>query len=348
MPKNLVAGLALAGLAFSPIPAYADAPVTDGLICSFTTIIDPTAEEGTQSGQLEGGPVHFGEQPDGTTADQGTLVCRVQVVDAFTSDHTGTGPAVTGHTNIAGVATAGPQAITINRTGTQNVFLCSEFVDDSDGVTYYWDDDNSEWSTSPLVHCGLSVTGDDGSDPSDDPINRIPCPIFAQLPAPLAETLQEAWGDCRESGPNNAVIVVGRGAEGILVTPPGWSCTDPTLSNVASNDSVRCWPPNQNPLRTCKEVFNTAVALPGIPPPPDDAVTIKGTTTCPADTTIPIDPTKPGIRVEATADASTMSIASLQSKVGTGDMTTGITCSWETTGGGPLAWGVVCAWNLGI
>lgn len=154
------------------VPAVADAPVTDGPVCSVATVVDPTAEEGTSSGVLEGGPTLFTQ--DRTTPQQGTLVCRVQVIDAPTSDHNGSGPTVSGHTNAAGVAVAGPQVITINVTGTQNAFLCAEFVDDASGVTYYWDDDSSEWSTSPYVHCGLWATGIDSGNPHDTyPTARI-------------------------------------------------------------------------------------------------------------------------------------------------------------------------------
>ena len=334
MPKRSVIGLALAGLALSAVPAYADAPITDGLICSFTTVIDPTAEEGTQTGQLEGGPVHFGEQADdGVTADQGTLVCRVQVVDAFTSDHNGTGPSVSGHTNAAGVATAGPLAINIQRTGTQNVFLCSEFVDDSDSTTYYWDDDNSEWSTSPLVHCGLSVTGDDGSPTYDDIINRLPCPIFGQLPDPLAQILQDTWEDCVQSVGSNVVVVVGTGTSGTLITPPGWSCSETPLTSVGSSGSVTCSPPGLNSTINCKEVFAGSVGI--TLPPPTTPSNISTTTSCGGGS----------FSVNATAQDDTTPIVALNWSID-GLASVPVTCEWDVSAGPVTAWLSVCSWNL--
>ena len=201
VPKSVCLAALLSALVLPPLdPASADAPVTDGLICSFTTVIDPTAEEGTQTGQLEGGPVLFTVAPDGTTPQEGTLICRVQVVDAFASDHTGSGPSVSGRINAAGVAVAGPYVITINRTGSQNVFLCSEFVDNSEGLVYYWDDDNSEWSTNPVVHCGLSLTGDKGGAPRDSEVlvDSIICPILALVFPPEGD-IPGIW-DCPPYG----------------------------------------------------------------------------------------------------------------------------------------------------
>ena len=201
MRRSALALVAVAALVSTATPARADAPITNGLICSFATIIDPTAEEGVQSGQLEGGPVLFTTGTSGNEPQQGTLVCRIQVEDAFTADHDGgSGPTVSGHTNAAGVAVAVPQIISIQRTGTQNVFLCSEFVDDASGITYYWDDDLSEWSTLSTVHCGLSVTGDDGSGPSDLEIliDSIICPVLALVFPPEGD-IPGIW-DCPPYG----------------------------------------------------------------------------------------------------------------------------------------------------
>ena len=191
------------GLGMVVSAARADAPVTDGLICRYTQIPDPWPAPGTERGRLEGGPVRFTEAPEGTTPQQGTLFCRVQVVDAFTSDHNGSGPTVTGHTNADGLATAGPADITINRSGTQNVFLCSEFHDDASGVTYYWDGDLSEWSTLSTVHCEISITGDDGSGPSDLEIliGSIVCPVLKLVFPPEGDVLSGTW-DCPPYGDN--------------------------------------------------------------------------------------------------------------------------------------------------
>jgi hypothetical protein len=145
----------LLSLLSATAPALADPPVTHGLICQFSTVVDPIAKPGTQSGQLSGGPVLLTEQ-DGLTLETGTLTCRVQVGEAT---HAGSGRDVIGHGR-AGVFTAGPAVIDI--TGAGNVYLCSEFTDDSDDVTYYWNDETSDWSTDANTPCDLSI-GNDGA-----------------------------------------------------------------------------------------------------------------------------------------------------------------------------------------
>jgi hypothetical protein len=181
--------LALAGLAtsFATTPAMADAPTTDGLICQFASVVDPTAEAGTQSGQLSGGPVVLTEA-DGTTPETGTLTCRVQIDQAT---HAGSGPSVSGHGTA--VLTAGPSVINYTASATSNVYLCSEFTDDSDGVTYYWNDELGEWSADVNTGCGLAFGSNDPS-PEETLIDSIVCPVLAivfppegdvVLPAPI-------------------------------------------------------------------------------------------------------------------------------------------------------------------
>ena len=316
MHKRTVIGLAIAGLALTYAPAYADTPETHGLICQFASVIDPTAEEGTQSGQISGGPVLLLEQ-DGMTPETGTLLCRIQVNN---DTHTGTGPTVSGHGT--GVLVAAPATVTYLAADTDTVSLCAEFVDDSDGVTYYWDGVNGEWSTSSAVPCGLAEGGT--GDPSDDRINLLPCPIFAQLPSPLAETLQETWEDCMESGPNSVITVVGTGATATVVPPPLWSCSTPTITPTGG--SVSCSPPGLNSLTNCKEVLNLAVATPG-------GGSVTGTTTCGANS------------VSATAP-----LVSLQARVSLGTFTTmPVLCQWGfPVNPPPAVWATICGWNLPI
>jgi hypothetical protein len=135
---------ALASVAAMGLPARADAPATDGQLCDLQVTEDPTAEAGTLTGELTGGPVLLTQQ-DGITPETGTLVCRAQV---GTSDHTGSGPSISGRGT--GVLTAGPATVTIYG---DDIYVCAEFVDDSDGVTYYWDGEASDWSTSSNVTC---------------------------------------------------------------------------------------------------------------------------------------------------------------------------------------------------
>jgi hypothetical protein len=332
MLKRSIIGLAVAGLALTYAPAYADPPETNGLICQFASVIDPTAEPGSQSGQVSGGPVLLTEQstnPDlpGTTPETGTLSCRVQIND---STHAGSGPSVTGHGT--GVLTAGPATINYIAGDTDLVYLCSEFTDDSDGVTYYWNDDTGEWDTNILAPCGLAF-GNPPPDPSDDIINRIPCPIFAQLPGPVAQALQGEWGDCVGTGPESIAVAAGVGDTGVLVTSPLWNCGPTPVAVVGQSGSVSCTPVDLlgTPNR-CKEVFAAAVAL---PPPPDVNATISATTTCGTlNTMATASTTGPFIATNSAIDSGATS------------QPMPVVCSWDNTNGGPTVWAVVCGWNL--
>jgi hypothetical protein len=200
MRSTAIAALAVAGLAstVATTPARADAPTTHGLICQFATVADPTAEAGTQSGELSGGPVLL-TGADGTTPETGTLTCRVQVDQPR---HAGTGPSVSGHGT--GVLTAGPSVINYTAAATSNVYLCSEFTDDSDGVTYYWDDYRSEWSLDATVACGPTLPEDPGPSPEPILIDSIVCPVFAVVFAPegdivLPDPIGAVW-DCPPYG----------------------------------------------------------------------------------------------------------------------------------------------------
>jgi hypothetical protein len=213
MRSTAIAALALAGVVstFAATPARADAPIGAGLICQFATVVDPTAEPGTQSGELSGGPVLLTEQ-DGFTPETGTLTCRVQV---GTSDHTGSGPAVSGHGT--GAITAGPAVVNI--LANADVYLCSEFTDDSDGVTYYWDAVAGEWSADPNTPCEPSFPLDCAdcppyirdllrdlfnlsssldSDTRKRLLDSILCPILAQVFPPEGD-IPGVW-DCPPYG----------------------------------------------------------------------------------------------------------------------------------------------------
>lgn len=220
MLKRSTILFAAAGLAMSYAPA--NAAVDDagpGLICAFATVIDPTAERDTQTGVLSGGPLAL---TDSTTnaPGSGTLVCRVQVNQA---DHLGSGPTATGHGT--GVVTAGPQAITITVDINDQAYLCSEFIDDSDNTTYYWDSVNALWSLSPLVSCGEAEGGGGGGT----------------TPAPIE--------------------IVGHPTGITFTGPAGWSCSGGQIGNVYT---VNC-PTAPANVTECNlvEVDTTAIAQPG-------------------------------------------------------------------------------------
>jgi hypothetical protein len=127
-----------------------------GVLCQAVATDDPTAEPNTQTGVLSGGPLVLAGSGG---LQSGTLTCRVQV---NVSNHTGVGPQVQGHGT--GVVTAGPTQFSYVDV-TNLVYLCAEFTDDRDGTTYYWDDTNGAWATSPFVDCGL-LRSVDGATPS--------------------------------------------------------------------------------------------------------------------------------------------------------------------------------------
>ena len=202
MRKLALATIALAGLgsAFAIVPAHA--AVDDagpGLICQFFSSTDPTAEAGTQTGELSGGPLVL---TDSTTnlPGSGTLTCRIQVT---TPNHTGSGPSVSGHGT--GVVTAGPSEISYVAADTDNVYLCGEFTDDSTGTTYYWDDTNSVWSTSNTVDCGLAVSAGGSDDPVLGPVfdllNATVCPVLLAVDTRLGTDLAGIWQDCEPYAP---------------------------------------------------------------------------------------------------------------------------------------------------
>ena len=138
----------LAGLTIPAANAAVDDP--GGVGCSFAAITDPTAEPGTFTGVLSGGPLVI---TDSTTnlPGSGTLTCHIQVNVA---DHTGTGPSVSGHGT--GVVTAGPGEVSLTAGADDNIYVCMEFTDDSTGTTYYWDPVHGTWSTSNRGPCGLA------------------------------------------------------------------------------------------------------------------------------------------------------------------------------------------------
>jgi hypothetical protein len=216
--KTALAALALAGLGSTFLTLPAHAAVDDpgpGLICQFSSNTDPTAEAGTQTGQISGGPLVV---QDSTTLlpGSGTLFCWVQVNSDTPAGPPGS-PGTSGHGT--GVVVAPEQQITYTTaTVTDNVYLCSAFTDDSSSTTYYWQDATSEWTTDP-GHCSLAISAgppDPGPlDPVfqliDDTFNTLDefekanidpviCPILKQLLPPEGD-IPLIW-DCPVYGNN--------------------------------------------------------------------------------------------------------------------------------------------------
>jgi hypothetical protein len=147
--------LLLGVLVSSGVPADAAAPSGPGAVCQFSSTTDPTVEGDVQTGQISGGPLVTvnvdSTNPTASGPQSGTLHCWVQVA----SDVPTSGPGVSGHGT--GVVTAGPAQISYTATVDQNVYLCSTWTDDADGVTYYFDDTTSDFTTT-AVPCGLAIS----------------------------------------------------------------------------------------------------------------------------------------------------------------------------------------------
>ncbi len=85
------------------------------------------------------------------------------------------------------------------------MYLCAEFTDDADGVTYYFDDTNSAWSTSSTVDCGLAVSAStpdpSPTDPVFDLLNATVCPVLLAVDSRAGTPLAATWEDCEPYSP---------------------------------------------------------------------------------------------------------------------------------------------------
>jgi hypothetical protein len=189
--------------------AHAAAPSGPGAVCQFSSLADPTAEGDVQTGQISGGPL-VTVDVDTASPQSGTLHCYIQVNNDIP---TGSGPGVSGHGT--GVVTAGPAQVSYTATETDNTYLCSTWTDDGDGVTYYFDDTTSDFTTTP-VPCSLATSANAGPPPRTYPTGRIHL-SGSSFPEVSGMTIEYDWAS---------------------FDPPlyQWTC-------VEGSDSVTCTPP---------------------------------------------------------------------------------------------------------
>jgi hypothetical protein len=206
LKKIALATIALVGLgsAFATVPAFAAAPPSGpGAVCQFTSVSDPTVEGDVQTGQISGGPLVTVNvdtaNPAASGPQTGTLSCYLQVDNANPTGPIGN-PGVSG--TGTGVVTAGPGQVTYTATATQNVYLCSQWTDSSDGTIWYFNDTTSDFSTTASP-CGLAVSAStpDESGPLDgvfNLLNATVCPVLITVDHITNETpdLSAIWGDC--------------------------------------------------------------------------------------------------------------------------------------------------------
>jgi hypothetical protein len=140
-PLALLAVVAATGLA--AVPAHA-APAATGRACTFGGANDATAEAGTVTGSLAGGPLAL---TDGTTPESATLTCYIVV-------GTSAGPAVSSHGT--GVVSVGPGTVSFTSDG--DFAVCSALTWDGDGVTEYFDSTSGVWTPDPSAACDVPAS----------------------------------------------------------------------------------------------------------------------------------------------------------------------------------------------
>ena len=188
LAKTALVAVVAGGVNLAFVPPASATPV--GRPCSFTSVTDPTVENGqTQAGQINGGPV----TDDTAVAPTITLTCTIQVgaanashggADSFALSNTGTGAA-----SVAG------QASYVSPEG-QPVYLCTEAT--VNGTAYYYDSDTGTWTTDSSVRCGEAIQQEIFPGPLApviDAINQILIDVVDPAICPVLATLFPPEGD---------------------------------------------------------------------------------------------------------------------------------------------------------
>ena len=164
-------------------------PSGDGRLCSFSSVSDPTIEDGqTQTGQINGGPVVAADLtgPSVDPTASVSLTCTIQV-GASNATHAGADSA-SGTSSGRGFAILEPRPVSYLSPEGQPVYICTEMS--VNGNTRYWDGGAGAWSSSEAAACPEAIaqeifpgplspgldTLDDIERTSTDPII---CPILA-------------------------------------------------------------------------------------------------------------------------------------------------------------------------
>lgn len=151
--------------ALLPAPADAAVPSPDGYACGYSSLTDPTAEEGTQLGEIDGGPIVVADLPrvdvhgDPTLSwdvlgnpASATLTCDLQLNDQTHGGPNTVSLSASGTTVVVLPPTTTSYALSVNDT----VHLCTSVtVTDArgDSGTFYWDAWEQEWTTDSTVPC---------------------------------------------------------------------------------------------------------------------------------------------------------------------------------------------------
>ena len=178
--------MATVGASFTGV-SYAGEPVDgpSGFLCGFSSISNPTAEPGTQTGEIDGGPLVIVDA-EGNTGE-GTLTCTIQVNQGT---HAGTGVSVSGQSTNSVVVI--PPSVVSYQAGEEDVvFLCTEFDPGAPGGndSLYFHSSNDpavegHWSLDPTSACAQATSA--GGGDIFDPIEPVILLLDTIICIPLA------------------------------------------------------------------------------------------------------------------------------------------------------------------
>lgn len=182
-----IAKIAVMAVAIGTVQLTGAAPAQahpSGILCGFTSITDPNGEPGTQTGEVDGGPlVEADLDADPPTVDATaslTLKCTIQV-GATGSTHLGPDSA-SASASASGVVVLGPTTISYSAAVGLDVFLCTQVT--VNGEIHYYNSIDGEWSLDASVGCALAISQEVDPGPVGGELDPLLCPLLWEL-APL-------------------------------------------------------------------------------------------------------------------------------------------------------------------
>lgn len=152
MRRHLVVAVTCGLVGLLPSPGIArTTPPAEGRRCSYSAITDPTADEWTQTAEINGGPL-VADVPGATIE----LICTIQV-GATNSTHAGEDLCAVSSSGIQ-VAVVVPTMCSYLWPEGQPVYLCVETV--VNGARYYWDAYDFSWNSSSGTTCDVPFDGE--------------------------------------------------------------------------------------------------------------------------------------------------------------------------------------------
>lgn len=164
-----------------PLAGPVRATEPEGMLCGFSSLPEPTQDEGTVLAEVDGGPVAVADLAD-LVANPATvtLTCTIQV-GAENMTHAGADAAsvsVSGNT----VAVLPPTLVSYREAPDRSFTICTQVtVTDARGDThdFYWDGDAEEFSSSPDVYCWLLGPAEFFPQVGTISPDEVLCPVLA-------------------------------------------------------------------------------------------------------------------------------------------------------------------------